>query len=71
MDTIEIIRENLVLLVFGPAGAVEFAVETLDALLSNPGFFSIEGLLPDPGLAPIRNDPLFKELVARHLRSPQ
>ncbi len=70
-DIVEIFREDLVLQVFGPAGAVELAVETLDALLSNPGFFSIEGLLPDPGLDPIRDDPLFEALVARHRRSPQ
>ncbi len=71
LDMIETIRENVLLLVFGPAGAVEPAVEVLEILLSNPGFFSIEGLLPDPGLDPIRDEPLFQALVARHRRASE
>jgi TolB-like protein/DNA-binding winged helix-turn-helix (wHTH) protein/Tfp pilus assembly protein PilF len=55
--------------VFAPLGEVEATVAALDECLSAPGvWYSIEGLLPDPRLDAVRDDPRFQELVERHLR---
>ena len=54
--------------ILGPAGDVETAVAQLDAYLSRPGYWSIEGLLPDPRLDPIRDDPHFQALVEKYRR---
>ncbi len=44
------------------------AIEQLDAYLLGPGRWSIEGLLPDPRLDPIRDDPRFEALVEKYKR---
>jgi TolB-like protein/Flp pilus assembly protein TadD len=54
--------------VFAPAGNVEAVVEELDIYLSHASGWSIEGLLPDPRLDRVRDDPLFQELVMRYAR---
>jgi len=49
-------------------GDYDSAITELDAYLSAPGEWSIEGLLPDPRLDPIRSDPRFQELVEKYQR---
>ena len=51
-----------------PAGDYDAAIEELDAYLAAPGTWSIEGLLPDPRLDPIRDDPRFLALVEKYSR---
>jgi len=48
------------------AGEVDAAIGTLDAYLSSPSVWTIDGLLPDPRLDSIREHPAFVELVGRH-----
>jgi TolB-like protein len=59
---------DAVLRVFLPAGEHDAAIEHLGAYLAGPGRWSVEGLLPDPRLDPIRDDPRFLELVEAHRR---
>jgi len=54
--------------VLARAGAVDAAVEQLDIYLAGPGFWSIEGLLPNPRLDPLRDEPGFRMLVERYRR---
>ncbi len=54
--------------VFVMAGDSDAATEELDAYLGAPGSWSIEGLLPDPRLDPIRDDPRFQSLVEKYRR---
>jgi len=54
--------------VFAAAGDSDAAIEELDTYLAAPGFWSIEGLLPDPRLDPIRDDPRFQALVDKYSR---
>ena len=50
-------------------GDYDSAIEELDKHLATPGaYWSIEGLLPDPRLDPIRNDPRFQAMVERYRR---
>ena len=55
----------MVLIAAGDYGA---AVEELDAYLAAPGRWSVEGLLPDPRLDPLRSDPRFTAVVEKHRR---
>ena len=55
----------MVLLAAGDKGS---AIQELDRYLSSPGYWSIEGLLPDPRLDPIRADSAFLALVEKHRR---
>ncbi len=50
------------------AGDHNAAIKELDAYLAAPGRWSIEGLLLDPRLDPIRNDPRFQALVEKYGR---
>ena len=50
------------------AGDYDSALDELDAYLSSPGEWSIEGLLPDPRLDPIRDDRRFQALVEKYKR---
>jgi DNA-binding winged helix-turn-helix (wHTH) protein/tetratricopeptide (TPR) repeat protein len=61
-------RLDAVLRVFVRTGAVEAALGELERYLAEPGLWSIEGLLPDPRLDPIREDPRFRALVEKHRR---
>lgn len=64
----QFVRLDAVLRVFARTGAVDRAIEALDAYLSAPGFWSIEGLLGDPRLDSLREDPRFQALVQKHER---
>jgi tetratricopeptide (TPR) repeat protein len=61
-------RYELITRVLAPAGLSDLAIEQLDAFLSEPGPWSIEGLLPDPRLDTIRDDPRFLALVDEYRR---
>ncbi len=56
------------ILALAMAGDSDAAIEELDAYLGAPGYWSIEGLLPDPRLDPIRDDPRFQALVEKYRR---
>lgn len=56
--------------VLAPARAVDVALEQLDAYLAAPGYWSIEGILPNPRLDSLRDDPGFLALVEKY-RRPQ
>ena len=66
--SLPLLRYSLITRVLAPAGQNDAAIEQLDALLSAPGSWSIEGLLPDPRLDPIRDDPRFQALVEKYRR---
>lgn len=53
---------------FARVGNLELAIETLDDYLAQPGEWSIEGLLPDPRIDALREDPRFKSLVKKYKR---
>jgi len=61
-------RLDAVLRVFVRTGNFDAALSELDTYLSEPGMWSIDGLLPDPRLDPLREDPRFQALVAEHRR---
>jgi hypothetical protein len=52
--------------VFLPAGANDSALDALDAYLAGAGNWSIEGLLSDAELDPVRADPRFEALVQKY-----
>lgn len=56
--------------VFAPAGALDDAFDSLESYLTEPGMWSIEGLVADPRLDPLRSDPRFGRLVDRYRRAP-
>jgi hypothetical protein len=56
------------IMIFVTAGDNDSAMVELDAYLSAPGEWSIEGLLPDPRLDTIRDDPRFQRLVNKYSR---
>ncbi len=63
-----VVQLGAVVRVFVSAQDHEAAIEELDAYLDVPGGWSIEGLLPDPRLDPIRDDPRFLALVEKYSR---
>jgi len=68
-ETGRTIQQQAVKRVLIPAGAYDRALGILDEYLSVPGWvWSIEGLLPDPRLDPIRDDPRFQALVEKYKR---
>jgi len=65
-----IYKLDAIIRVLIPAGAIEEAIVMLDEYLGTRGAgWTIEGVLPDPRLDPIREHPDFAELVARHRRT--
>ena len=63
-----VIHLDVITRVLAPAGATDAAIEQLDAYLAAPGFYSIQGILPDPRLDPMRDEPLFRALVEKYRR---
>ena len=61
-------RLDVIVRVYIPAKAIDTAIAELDAYLAAPGVYSIEGLLPDPRIDPIRDDPRFQALVEKYRR---
>ena len=61
-------QQGAIMGVFAPAGDAAAVVEELDAFLAHASTWSIEGLLPDPRLDSVRNDPRFQELVEKYTR---
>ena len=57
---------DAVVRVFAPAGEAEAAAEALEAYLSAPGAWSVDGVLADPRLDPVREDARFREMVEKH-----
>jgi tetratricopeptide (TPR) repeat protein len=65
----KILQIDCIMRIYVRAGAFDDAIETLDEYLgTRGGCWSIEGLLPDPRLDPIRGEPRFAGLVAKHRR---
>jgi tetratricopeptide (TPR) repeat protein len=62
-------RLDAVLRVLIPIGDFGAALDELDRYLSAPGVWSVEGLLLDPRLDPIRDDSRVLALIERHARS--
>jgi predicted negative regulator of RcsB-dependent stress response len=62
------IRLAAIVGVLVPLGEYDRAFKELDAYLSTPGPWAIEGLSRDPRLAPIRGDPRFAGLLAKYGR---
>ena len=61
-------RIEAIMRVFLPAEDHESVFAELDVYLASPGCWSIEGLLPNPRLDPIREDPRFQTLVDKYKR---
>ena len=61
-------RLAAIIRVLVPAGDYDGAIEELNAYLAAPGRWSIEGLLHDPRLDPIRDDRRFEPLVEKYKR---
>jgi len=56
------------IMVFVAAEDYDAAIEAFDVFLAAPVFWSVEGLLPDPRLDPIRDDTRFQALVEKYRR---
>jgi len=54
--------------VLAPAGLNDVLIGQLDDYLTQNGWWSIEGLLPDPRFDPVRNDSRFQALVEKYRR---
>lgn len=54
--------------VLARVGAIDAALEQLEIYLAGPGFWSIEGLVANPRLDPLRGDPRFTMLVEKYRR---
>jgi len=63
------VHVDAIVRVFGPAGDADAAIEALDDYLAAPGEWSVEGLVPDPRLDSIREDPRFQTLVEKYRRT--
>jgi DNA-binding winged helix-turn-helix (wHTH) protein/tetratricopeptide (TPR) repeat protein len=61
-------RLDAVRRVFAPTGALDDALAGLERYLAEPGMWSVEGLVADPRLEPLRGDPRFVGLVDRYRR---
>jgi len=55
--------------IFAPAGDSDAVIQNLDAYFAGSfGFMAIEGVLPDPRLDGVRDDPRFQALVEKYRR---
>ena len=63
-----VVQLDAIIRVFAPAGDYNAMIAELDAYLAGPGWWSIDGLLPDPRWDPIRDDPRFQALVEKYRR---
>jgi tetratricopeptide (TPR) repeat protein len=59
-------RLAMAIRVLVPLGEYDRALEEIDDVLSGPSKWTIEGLSADPRLDPVRGDPRFAALVAKH-----
>jgi DNA-binding winged helix-turn-helix (wHTH) protein len=64
-----IARLEIITRVLIPAGRYESAISELDRYLSEPGPWSIEGLMHHPLVRPIRDEPGFLDLADKHKRN--
>lgn len=62
------VHVDVIVRVFALAGDADAAIEAPSNYLDAPGEWSIEGLLPDPRLDAIREDPGFQSLVEKYQR---
>jgi hypothetical protein len=60
------LQAEAILRVFVPAGNFARATELLETQLESPAAWALEGLLADPRLDPIRDDPQFQVVVERY-----
>lgn len=65
---IQFVRLDAALRIYVRINDIEKAAELLDAYFSHPGWWSIEGLWPDPRLDRVRERPELVDLFNRHRR---
>jgi DNA-binding winged helix-turn-helix (wHTH) protein len=63
-----VVRLEVITRVLIPAGQTDFAIDELDLYLSQPGIWSIEGLMHHPLIQPIRDQPAFVDLAEKYER---